>query len=156
MTKTHFHDDYTEIEKNRAYSYQRKDSSRCNNSILSYSNSGATSLFTTINDMSKWVMNFYTHTLNDESIINQLVIPAKLNNREGPEFTHRESYRINTRLASIFTWAVADAGYRTYLSAFPDLKAWLPWYSVTWAKRILGGKAICHRGILYQGQLQNQ
>jgi CubicO group peptidase (beta-lactamase class C family) len=55
MTSTHFHDDYTEIEKNRSYSYDRKDSAHFTNAVLSYSVAGATSLFTNINDMSKWI-----------------------------------------------------------------------------------------------------
>jgi CubicO group peptidase (beta-lactamase class C family) len=72
MNNTHFHDDYTEIVKNRSYSYQRKDSIHYTNSILSYSNAGATSLFTNINDMSKWIMNFYDHKVGDQKVINLL------------------------------------------------------------------------------------
>jgi CubicO group peptidase (beta-lactamase class C family) len=121
MTKTHFHDDYNEIEKNRAYSYHRKDSSNFGNSVLSYSNAGATSLFTTINDMSKWVMNFYTHKLKDESIINQLVIPAKLNN--GKELDYAQGIVSNKFKGwRQYSHGGADAGYRTYLTVFPDLK----------------------------------
>ncbi len=59
MNNTHFHDDYTEIEKNRSYSYNRTDSAHFTNSILSYSNAGATSLFTNIPDMAKWVTHFF-------------------------------------------------------------------------------------------------
>src|SRR5205814_1127204 len=40
MNNTHFHDDYTEIVKNRSYSYNRIDSTHLSNSILSYSNVG--------------------------------------------------------------------------------------------------------------------
>ena len=72
MTNTHFHDDYTEIEKNRSYSYDRIDSTHFTNSILSYSNAGATSLFTNINDMSKWVMNFYDQKVGDQKDIDML------------------------------------------------------------------------------------
>src|ERR1044072_428042 len=50
MNGTHFHDDYTEIVKNRSYSYERVDSTHFTNDILSYSNAGATSLFTNIDD----------------------------------------------------------------------------------------------------------
>src|SRR5678809_1133524 len=58
MVNTHFHDDYEEIVKNRSYSYYRTDSIHFAKIILSYSNAGATSLFTNLNDMSKWIMNF--------------------------------------------------------------------------------------------------
>ena len=65
MSHTHFHDDYTEIEKNRSYSYSSIDGKHFSNSILNYSTSGATSLFTNVDDMSKWVMNFYGHKSGD-------------------------------------------------------------------------------------------
>src|SRR4030095_9327431 len=78
MNNTHFHDDYTEIVKNRSYSYDRTDSNHFANSILSYSNVGATSLFTNINDMSKWIMNFYDHKVGDQKDIDQLTEKGKL------------------------------------------------------------------------------
>ncbi|MEJ0079947.1 MAG: serine hydrolase [Puia sp.] len=81
MTSTHFHDDYTEIEKNRSYSYDRKDSSHFTNAVLSYSVAGATSLFTNINDMSKWGDEFlYEHKLGDQEDIDMLTQKGKLNN----------------------------------------------------------------------------
>ncbi len=121
MNSTHFHDDYTEIEKNRAYSYQRKSGVQFSNSVLSYSNSGATSLFTNMNDLSKWVMNFYRYTISEPKDIEQLTQRGKLNN----------GYEINYALGISnglykgrrqFSHGGADAGYRTYLSVFPDDK----------------------------------
>ena len=69
MKNTNFHDDYTEIVPNRSYSYDRKDDTHFQNSILSYSVAGATSLFTNVDDMSKWVMNFYNHKVGDQQDI---------------------------------------------------------------------------------------
>lgn len=121
MTNTHFHDDCTEIVKNRSYSYSRQDNTHFANSILSYSNSGATSLFTNINDMSKWVINFYDHTVGDQKDIDLLTTKGKLN-------SGRE---INYALGIIsdkyngwreFMHGGADAGYRTFLAVFPDKK----------------------------------
>jgi hypothetical protein len=79
MVNTHFHDDYEEIVKDRSYSYNRTDSVHFANSILSYSNAGATSLFTNVNDMSKWIMNFYIHKVGDQKDIDQLAQKGKLN-----------------------------------------------------------------------------
>ncbi len=121
MNSTHFHDDYTEIEKNRAYSYQRKGFLQFSNSVLSYSNAGATSLFTNMNDLSKWAMNFYKYSIGDPKDIEQLTQRGKLNN----------GYEINYALGIIselykgrrqFSHGGADAGYRTYISVFPDDK----------------------------------
>jgi CubicO group peptidase (beta-lactamase class C family) len=121
MINTHVHDDYTEIVKNRAYSYQRKDGLQFSNSVLSYSNSGATSLFTNINDLSKWVMNFYKPVVGNLQDIEQLTQKGKLNN--GKELNYALGIIVNQYKGwKQYTHNGSDAGYRTYLSVFPELK----------------------------------
>jgi CubicO group peptidase (beta-lactamase class C family) len=121
MKNTHVHDDYTEIVKNRAYSYQRKNGSQFSNSVLSYSNSGATSLFTNINDLSKWVMNFYNPIVGDAKLIEQLTEKGKLNN--GKELNYALGIIVNQYKGwKQYTHNGSDAGFRTYLSVFPELK----------------------------------
>lgn len=121
MQHTHFHDDYTEVVKNRSYSYYPKDSARYSNSVLSYSNVGATSLFTNIDDMSKWVMNFYTHKVGDQQDIDTLTKKGSLNN--GREI----DYALGISNISYKGWkglshGGGDAGFRTMLMVFPDQK----------------------------------
>ncbi len=121
MNSTHFHDDYTEIEKNRAYSYDRIDSTHFVNSILSYSNDGATSLFTNIPDMSKWVMNFYDTKAGDQKTIEELTRNGILNS--GEKISYAEGIVSDTYNGwKRFSHAGSDAGYRTNVSIFPDLK----------------------------------
>ena len=121
MVNTHFHDDYEEIVKNRSYSYYRKDSVHFANSILSYSNAGATSLFTNLDDMSKWIMNFYTHKVGDQKDIDQLTQKGKLNS--GKELNYALGIVSDTYNGwRQFSHGGADAGYRTSLTVFPDLK----------------------------------
>ena len=121
MINTHFHDDYEEVVKNRSYSYNRIDSVHFANSILSYSNAGATSLFTNLNDMSKWIMNFYTHKVGDQKDIDQLTQKGKLNS--GKELNYALGIASDTYNGwRQFSHGGADAGYRTYLTVFPDLK----------------------------------
>ncbi len=121
MTSTHFHDDYTEMEPNRSYSYERIDSTHFSNAVLSYAVAGATSLFTNINDMSKWVMNFYEHKLGDQKDIDQLTQNGKLNN--GKEISYALGI-VNDKWNGWrqYSHSGGDAGYRTYVSVFPDLK----------------------------------
>ena len=121
MTNTHFHDDYTEIERNRSYSYNRKDITHFTNAVLSYSVSGATSLFTNINDMSKWVMNFYSNKVGDQRDIDTLTLNGLLNN--GKQLPYAMGI-INSTWKGWrqYSHSGADAGYRTYISVFPDLK----------------------------------
>jgi CubicO group peptidase (beta-lactamase class C family) len=60
MTSTHFHDDHRQIVKNRAYSYRpARRGAEFELVPLQYANVGATSLFTTVEDLTKWDRNFY-------------------------------------------------------------------------------------------------
>lgn len=120
MSQTHFHDDYTEIVPNRSYSYSRKGLG-FSNSVLSYSNAGATSLFTNINDLSKWVRNYYHTVAGDQKDIEALTRKGILNN--GKENDYALGIVSNKYKGwRQFSHGGADAGYRTYLAVFPDLK----------------------------------
>jgi CubicO group peptidase (beta-lactamase class C family) len=121
MANTNFHDEATEIVKNRSYSYSRTDSIHFANSILSYSNSGATSLFTNINDMHKWIMNFYRHQVGDQKDIDLLTGKGKLNNGKEINYALGVSSDIYKGWR-VFDHAGSDAGYRTFLAVFPDVK----------------------------------
>lgn len=121
MNSTHFHDDYTEVEKNRSYSYERKDSAHFTNAILSYSNAGATSLFTNIPDMSKWIMHFDDAAPANQELIRLLTQKGKLNN--GKELSYACGIVVDTYKGwKQYSHGGADAGYRTYISVLPDLK----------------------------------
>jgi len=121
MKDTHFHDDCTEIVRGRAYSYYMTDGTHFVNSILSYSNAGATSLFTNINDLSKWIMNFYDHKVGDQQDIDQLTLPGRLNNGKILDYALGIGL-IDQKGWKGFAHSGADAGYRTNLAVFPEKK----------------------------------
>jgi CubicO group peptidase (beta-lactamase class C family) len=121
MINTHFHDNYTEIEINRSYSYDRKGTLGFKNSILSYSTAGPTSLFSNVQDLSKWIVNFYDPKVGGDRAIAKLTERGRLNN--GQEL----GYGAGIISATYKGWKQywhngADAGYRTFISVFPDLK----------------------------------
>jgi len=121
MTSTHFHDNYTEIEKNRAYSYQSNGLGQFSNSVLSYSNAGATSLFTNMNDLSKWAMNYYTNKISSPEVVKQLTEKGKLNS--GKETNYALGIVVNDYKGNLqYAHGGADAGYRTFISVLPELK----------------------------------
>jgi len=120
MTKTHFRDDLTEIE-NRAASYSRIDNTRFANSIWSNSGVGATNLYTNTPDMSKWIINFYNTKAGDKKDIDLLTQKTKLNS--GAE----QNYALGILSGLYKGWrefshAGGDAGYRSYVMVYPDLK----------------------------------
>lgn len=121
MNSTHFHDDYTEIVKGRSYSYQRKNGNQFANSVLSYSNTGATSLFTTVEDLSKWIMNFYDPKAGDAQDIVQLTEKGRLNSGKVIDYALGIG-NFTYKGWRGFAHNGADAGYRTALLVYPDLK----------------------------------
>jgi CubicO group peptidase (beta-lactamase class C family) len=118
MTNTLFYDDCEKIVKNRAYSFY-PDSTGYKKSILSYSNAGATSLFTTAEDLCLWSRNFENPVVGGEDIINRMNLQGILN--KGDTITYAMGQDIGTyKGMKIISHGGADAGYRSFLVRFPD------------------------------------
>ncbi len=118
MSNTLFYDDHEKIVKNRAYSYH-SDSGGYKKSVLNFANVGATSLFTTVEDLSLWSMNFSNMVVGDTSIINTMNTPAILNN--GKTFGGALGQFVGEyKGLNEIQHGGADAGYRSYLTRFPD------------------------------------
>ena len=118
MNNTLFYDDHEKIVKNRAYSYQSTGTG-FKKSVLNFANVGATSLFTTVEDLSLWSMNFSKATIGDVSIFNKMKTLAILNNGEtfgGALGQFVGKYKGLNEIQH----GGADAGYRAYLTRFPD------------------------------------
>lgn len=118
MTNTLFYDDHEKIVKNRAYSYGETEGG-FKKSVLSYANAGATSLFTTVEDLSKWALNFEQTTVGNPNIMKMMHTKGVLN--DGEEITYALGQVIDTyKGLNRISHGGADAGYRTYLARFPD------------------------------------
>lgn len=118
MSNTLFYDDHEKIVKNRAYSYN-SDSGGYKNSVLNFANVGATSLFTTVEDLSLWSINFSNLTVGDSTIVNKMNTPAILNN--GKTFGGALGQFVGEyKGLNEIQHGGADAGYRSYLTRFPD------------------------------------
>jgi CubicO group peptidase (beta-lactamase class C family)/flagellar hook assembly protein FlgD len=120
MKNTLFYDDHEKIVKNRTYSYHA-DSTGFKKSVLNYANVGATSLFTTVEDLSLWALNFSNPIIGDASIFTKMKTPAVLNN--GTTFGGALGQFVGTyKGLNEIQHGGADAGYRSYLTRFPDEK----------------------------------
>jgi CubicO group peptidase (beta-lactamase class C family) len=118
MTNTLFYDDCEKIVKNRAYSFYA-DSTGYKKSILSYSNAGATSLFTTAEDLCQWSRNFENPVVGDKDIINRMNLRGILN--KGDTITYALGQDIGKyKGMKIISHGGGDAGYRSFLVRFPD------------------------------------
>ncbi|EPR69210.1 Beta-lactamase [Cyclobacterium qasimii M12-11B] len=119
MLNTLFYDDHEKIVKNRAYSYHAVPDNKYKKSVLNFANVGATSLFTTVEDLALWAMNFSSFTVGDKAIIDKMNTLAVLNN--GETFGGAYGQFINKyKGLNQIQHGGADAGYRSYLGRFPD------------------------------------
>lgn len=120
MSRTLFYDDHEKIVKNRAYSYHT-DKTGYKKSILNYANVGATSLFTTVEDLSLWTLNFSSAKIGDVTLFNKMNTLAILNN--GKTFGGALGQFVGKyKGLNEIQHGGADAGYRSYLTRFPDEK----------------------------------
>jgi CubicO group peptidase (beta-lactamase class C family) len=119
MENTHFHLDHQEIVKNRAYSYNPDGDNYFKNAVLSYANGGATSLFTNIDDMAKWINNFSNSVVGGKEAINQMMERGTLNSGTKNDYAFGIVLN-NYKSLSRIVHDGGDAGFRTNVSIFPD------------------------------------
>ena len=130
MTNTHFHDDHTMIVPGRTSAYQLRPgrggpgAKRVDDYMISipvFDNAGATSLFTTVQDMAKWEGNFLEPKVGDASVLQQMYERGKLNNGTEIPYAFALSHGTVRGLRTIGHGG-ADAGYRADFVRFPDQK----------------------------------
>ena len=72
MRRTFFYDDVRELVPGRANSYEREAGGPWMRSLLNYDTVGATSLFTTIEDLAHWAGNFGRPVVGDAALIAEI------------------------------------------------------------------------------------
>ncbi len=120
MKNSLFYDDHQKIVKNRAYSYAPANDGYIK-LVLNYANVGATSLFTTVEDLSLWAMNFEDPKVGDREIFNKMKTQGVLNNGRKINYALGQEVGIYKGLNQI-SHSGGDAGFRSYLGRFPDEK----------------------------------
>lgn len=121
MSNTHVHDDHEAILKARTYSYRPAGKGVYKNERLNFANSGATSVFTTVEDFAKWDQNFYDAKVGGKSLMEKMHIRGKLNNGEEIHYACGLGIREYEGQKTV-SHAGADAGYRGIYVRFPAYK----------------------------------
>jgi CubicO group peptidase (beta-lactamase class C family) len=116
MSHTLFYDDCEKVVKNRAYSYYA-DSTGYKKSNLNYSTVGATSLFTTSEDLCQWALNF-EKPLVGKDFIGKMSHKGVLNKGDTTGYAMGQVI-YNYRGLKVFEHGGADAGYRSDLMRIP-------------------------------------
>jgi CubicO group peptidase (beta-lactamase class C family) len=118
MRQTFFYDDHEEIVPQRSYSYDDR-SGVVKKSVLSFANTGATSLFTTVHDFVKWMPNFTQPTVGNARIFEELTRPGVLNDGTVIRYALGVAVGEYKGLKTIDHSGV-DAGYRSFMLVFPE------------------------------------
>jgi CubicO group peptidase (beta-lactamase class C family) len=118
MANTHFRDDHAEIIKGEAYGYVRGDQGRWRLANTNFDTVGATSLFTTVEDLSRWDENFYTHKIGGSHFTEQMLHREPLNDGTPQNYAFGLIVS-NYRGLPLVEHLGADAGYRAGLIRFP-------------------------------------
>ncbi len=119
MTSTHFHDDHETIVPDRAYGYRWSGTEGWKISIPDFAIVGASSLFTTVEDLAKWDKNLRDHILGDDALYERFFDRGVLNNGEQLSYAHGIAVGSHRGLPTVGHGG-ADAGYRTSYVRFPE------------------------------------
>ena len=117
MTNTHFHDDHTMIVPNRTSAYVARGTGYAI-SIPVFDNHGATSLFTTVEDLAKWSRNFDEPRVGGPRLIEELQTRAVLASGDTLPYAFGIVKASFNGLPTLGHGG-ADAGYRADFVRFP-------------------------------------
>jgi CubicO group peptidase (beta-lactamase class C family) len=122
MKNTQFFDNQEGIVKGRAYSFHKTPGTigptMFSKSILSYGNVGATSLFTTINDLALWISNFRKPQVGNPDIMKQMLERGRLTKGDTLPYASGLIHGKYKGLA-YYGHDGADAGFRSSMLYFP-------------------------------------
>ncbi len=118
MYSTHFHSDHAEITPNRTSAYQKDDKGIWKISIPVFDNYGATSLFTTVEDLAKWDENFYSKKIGGDDLFNAMQRTGTLNDNTPQTYASGLILQTYNGYKTV-EHSGADAGYRSHFLRFP-------------------------------------
>ncbi|MYC16082.1 MAG: beta-lactamase family protein [Gemmatimonadetes bacterium] len=121
MTSTHFHDDHEMIVKNRAYSYLSVKDGEFKNAVNNLTALGSSSLYSTVEDLSKWILNFDDAQIGGQAVVEQMHQRGVLNNGKQISYAFGldiGEYRALKTAGHGGSWR----GFRSHLIRFPDQK----------------------------------
>lgn len=118
MNDTHFQDDHTTVIPLKVYGY-RGNNGRYAAIANGLTALGSSSLFTTIDDLGKWVTNFDDHAVGGHAVIERMRTQGILNSGDTISYAYGLSigqYRGQQTASHDGSWA----GFRTILLHFPE------------------------------------
>lgn len=118
MDNTFFCDDHERVISNRAYSYYRSKG-HYKKGVLNYANTGATGLFTTLEDLTKWVRNFDNPLVGNKKIFEKMMRRGVLSDGDTIDYAMGQRIGIYHGM-QIIHHTGSDAGFKAYLGRIPE------------------------------------
>jgi CubicO group peptidase (beta-lactamase class C family) len=119
MRHTQVHENYGDLLRGRAYSYEKGVDDRYRYIALSASYVGAGGVFTTVRDMMRWDRNLYDGNVGGRELVEQMQVPALLNGDR--EIFYASGFFVGRyRGLETVEHAGVNAGYRAELLRFPE------------------------------------
>ncbi len=121
MTDSHFHDNLGRVIPRRVRSYQGNKNGPFRNVGNQLMALGSSSLYSTVNDLLKWMHHFEDPKITTSDVIQRMMEPGKLNNGNSTGYAYGfgiGKYRGTKRVSHSGAWA----GFRTYLLYLPEFQ----------------------------------
>ena len=118
MEDSHFRDDHTSVIPNRAQGYITSDSS-FKSQTIAYSSVGASGLYTTAHDLTRWTRNFKTAQVGGREVLNQVLQRGVLNSGDTLDYAFGLAHS-QYKGESLISHSGSHRGFRTYLAGLPD------------------------------------
>lgn len=119
MKDTHFQDDHTEVIANKAYGYERRSDGTFRTIHDGLTGLGSSSLYTTVDDLAKWVINFDKPTVGGSAVLEQMQQTSPLNNGKKNNYAFGLLTGEHRGLKTI-DHSGGWAGFNTFLVHFPE------------------------------------
>lgn len=119
MRDTHFHDDHTMIVPGRTAAYEPRPGGGWRISIPVFDTYGATSLFTTANDLLTWMAHMESPRIGSPALWQAATTSATLNDGTPTNYGFGLSVA-QWRRQQVIGHSGADAGYRANMERFPQ------------------------------------
>jgi len=128
MSSTQFYDNHERIVKNKAESYEL-DKGVYHHKMSNVTNVGPSNLLTTVEDLSKWALNFENPVVGNSQLIKAFNEPSYLDNGKkvvlrviaGDTIYHAKGQNVSLyKGVTMLGYGGHTAAFRTYLGRFPD------------------------------------
>ena len=123
MVNTHVRDDYTEMIANRAFGYARGPNGTYRITPNNLTGLGSSSVFSTVDDLARWLINFGDGTVGGKAAISLMLMPGKLG--DGTPTTYGFGITAGSNRYKglpFFTSSGAWASFNSYDAYFPEQK----------------------------------